>query len=143
MNNLKEKTELFELCKEVSQRTGWDAEDLHDYLRLHKPNGHIEVVNKYSWLADKERYSNSPQTPRFNAENEVVILYTSDYILEKLPPKYRGAWLSVYPMDKQGTWGAGYETEEEGLIADWSDTPLKALLKLVIALDDAGELSHE
>ena len=101
--------ELFELCKEVYERTGWQPTD---------------------WQ---------------HGDEDGQPLYTSDYLLEKLPNKIKGkhstGWLTLSPMDKE-TWGAGYEADHTEHIDDykleWSDTPLKALLKLVIALDDAG-----
>lgn len=63
-------------------------------------------------------------------------IYTSDYLLEKLKgivgsfnlcPQAKGDWVLL----------ANANFEEKGYYAD---SPLKALLKLVIALDDAKEL---
>ena len=61
------------------------------------------------------------------------IKYTSDYLLEKLPPTSvaRGVAFSVATRI-----AATYEQ----LIGAEGDTPLKALLKLTIALSEVGEL---
>lgn len=103
--------ELFELCKEVYKKTGWVT------------GGHwvmIDGVKK--WYVD----------------------YTSDYLLEKLPKNIKDgsdfiwAWLSMDCLGDDG-WQFGYRKGAAApLIKAISDTPFKALLKLVIALDDAG-----
>lgn len=98
-------TELFELCEDVKERTGW-VDKTHVM-----PDGSIRTT------------------------------YTSDYLLEKLPDwanlqkigNDTGAYIASY--DAGRTFSNG-DTE----LAGRADTPLKALLKLVIALDDAGEL---
>lgn len=95
--------ELFELCKQVYEATGWDYQ-----------NGAV---------------------------------YTSDYLLEKLPKKVEGAdwsyWLTLSPMDGE-SWDADYEFEDtEPRHFEYADTPLKALLKLTLALHEAGVLVRE
>lgn len=113
-------SELFELCKEVYKKTGWKCGE--PYLK-------DEVFSMYK-------------------ESDVLYyLYTSDYLLEKLPNKIKSehstGWLTLSPMDKEN-WGAGYEADHTEHIDDykfeWSNTPLKALLKLTISLHKAGEL---
>jgi hypothetical protein len=92
-------TELFELCNEVFQRTGWR-------------DGSLTFI------------SGHPYTP----------IYTSDYLLPKLSTRY----LSLENSATHGNalwvalWGMSVRTS--------ADTPLKALLKLVLALKKAGEL---
>lgn len=106
-------SELFELCKEVYERTEWE-DDLDHF--------------------------DAGDTP----------IYNSDYLLEKLPNKIEGehsiGWLTLSPMNKE-TWSAGYEADYIDDIDDYklerSGTPLKALLKLTIALSEAGELENE
>lgn len=110
--------ELFELCKEVDLASGWKT----DYF-LSNP---IDTKDK-------------------------TYLYTSDYLLEKLP-----LFVNNEPKDELSlvktdiNWGAGYYRamdSDEGVqyLADPNfsvnaDTPLKALLKLTLALHKAGEL---
>lgn len=83
-------------------------------------------------------------------------LYTSDYLLEKLPnelkrsdDQYGALWgMKNLTQMLDGVWDASYRFEDEMNPPDYkysceSDTPLKALLKLTIALSEAGELNNE
>jgi hypothetical protein len=75
-----------------------------------------------SWYITADKQYNTIAVPH----------YTSDYLLEKMP-----FFCGVY-HDSSGVWRADVHI---GLIKRYyAATPLKALLKLVIALDDAGEL---
>jgi hypothetical protein len=93
-------------------------------------------------------------------------LYTSDYLLEKLPDALNSPSFNIayrLQLKKINNWYSceysnhgwfqsmksvftrkGYDTNDDslayGLKPVTGDTPLKALLKLVLALDDAGEL---
>lgn len=121
-------SELFELCKEVYKRTEW------------QPTGYFDgdyVVTQED--ADAGGYD----------DGQLKSLYTSDYLLEKLPkfsPFAKDAYLTVIekqvPKDKREDfyWTAGYFTGYGWGHTGQSDTPLKALLKLTIALHEAGEL---
>ena len=73
-----------------------------------------------------------------NPENDWQA-YDTDYLLEKLPPVLL---TNDDPLRMRDTWTAGtYAWYENEWITDViSDTPLKALLKLTIALSEAGEL---
>ena len=68
-------------------------------------------------------------------------LYTSDYLLEKLPATVKNDfdggndYIILYKKGK--SWYADYMGQFK---RQKSDTPLKALLKLTIALSEAGEL---
>ena len=127
-------SELYELCKEVYERTGW--EDVRDFYhendtfdeetQTFKRNGIFSIVER------KRADYNTP-------------LYTSDYILKKLPVHIdRGVRAkhllvyeeTIYPYT-ENCYRALYEKSE---YQEYSDTPLKALLKLTIALSEAGEL---
>jgi hypothetical protein len=123
--------ELFDLCKKVYELTGWDNITLDYYLRLHKPTKQIVKVSRFSYDADSYRYRNSPETARFREENEVVILYTSDYLLEKLPR---------YEIVDNGVMATAsfYDSDKDAWYYGDDRTALKALLKLVIALEKAG-----
>lgn len=110
-------TELFELCKEVYKLSDYDWTDVPQYFT----QTGLTIV------------------PDTNLD-AITPLYTSDYLLEKLPKTigkkpFHPEWLRLEPItDDQ--WAASYG--DSGKNDEWSDTPLKALLKLVIALDDAG-----
>lgn len=115
-------TELFELCKQVHEATGWN-----DPLPAHfNEEGMFVLYGR----------------PKRVIEGTIYIpLYTSDYLLEKLPRsvQYSGGQITLrVEVQWSGGWHAHYG------MYDWhsaiGETPLKALLKLVIALDDAGEL---
>ena len=98
--------ELFELCKEVYEKTGWNGSTLEKMALS---------------MADSELHSECP-------------LYTSDYLLEKLPATgYKGGILSIKKYESVGDfmYGASYGVFGAEHIAD---TPLKALLKLTISL---------
>ena len=120
MNN-----ELFELCKQVHERTGWD-----------------ELADDHPWITERGVIGYK--------RNGVSPVYTSDYLLGKLPNKIKGkhstGWLILSQVNK-ATWSAGYEADHTEHIDDykveWSDTPLKSLLKLTISLHKAGELNGD
>lgn len=120
-------TELFELCEEVYAKTVWD----NHQLRIHSES--LAVAESFGTL----EYS--------------VPLYTSDYLLEKLPISVESEWshsgnneLTIVKLD--GKYSASYLHSKEDRVAlvgstnliGVADTPLKALLKLVLTLDDAG-----
>ena len=92
--------ELFELCKEVYEKTGW-------------------------------------REPSFGG---LIPTYTSDYLLEKLQGVYGWSDFSLTsdPAESGVVWQSLYYTYDGMDYKYKSDTPLKALLKLVIALNDAG-----
>ena len=100
-------SELFELCKEVYKRTGWD-----------------DLADDHPWITERGVLGYK--------RNGVSPLYTSDYLLEKLP-----GWTE---LRKKTT---NYYIAKRDALVSFSfecDTPLKALLKLTIALSEAGEL---
>ena len=103
-------SELFELCKKVYERTGW-----------------VEVKN---WNTTLERW----EYP-----------YTSDYLLEKLPNPliYHNNDCAIEirrtKKDKY-MWSANIRHSYGQYFKQIADTPLKALLKLCLALKEAGEL---
>lgn len=122
--------ELYKLCKEVYEKTKWGYESERTTPDL-----------------DSWRYS--PITEQWNVVSQAVgsecPLYTSDYLLEKLPPKKQEMHLGIIRdewEDKDSPWLAGYfdifEGESE---VETADIPLKALLKLTLALHDASELT--
>ncbi|MCZ4548195.1 hypothetical protein BS618_32935 [Rhodococcus erythropolis] len=108
--------ELFELCKEVYKRfPEWGV----DYKNVHKCFEDGQVFD--GWITGF--------TP----------LYTSDYLLEKLHGilfKRSRKVISII-FEEDGTYSIDADDIYKGprLNVENGDTPLKALLKLVIALD--------
>lgn len=112
--------ELFELCKVVYERfPEWQIEDAKFFVN---DFGTIETL-----------YAAEILPPAFI----VCPLYTSDYLLERLP--LRSKRIEDTAMLGRATNNNGWSIVY-GDMAYLADTPLKALLKLVIALDDAGQL---
>jgi len=117
--------ELYKLCKEVYEKTGWFGTDEH--IRTEFPTPRTVHSNGKPYEI-KDKLTNIP-------------LYTSDYLLEKLyaykPSMFvmdDGSWC-VMPTDKLADHRASV------VLARNADIPLKALLKLCLALSAAGELS--
>lgn len=110
MNN-----ELFELCKEVYKQTEWDDDSLwHKTYEDYRPDLDISVP-----------------------------IYTSDYLLEKMQItsgwKHGRFYLECCRDDINGIrWEASYNSLRSDFPTSMGRTPLKALLKLVLALNDAG-----
>lgn len=129
--------ELFELCKEVYKRTGW--KDTHDVIDFYE--------GKYTVQKDCSGYVDPFKNGVYWSP-----LYTSDYLLKKLPPAIWDETLDgtkvvcLLTINMQGSGEAiavytiPYDEQFRGAYSNTADTPLKALLKLTIALDEAGEL---
>ena len=116
--------ECFELCKEVYKRfPEWDDTQ----------NGYYFVDSREPLLYDNDVFAVKDDDQWWGQMAFLAPQYTSDYLLEKLPPTSvaRGVAFSVATRI-----AATYEQ----LIGAEGDTPLKALLKLTIALSEAGEL---
>jgi len=113
--------ELFELCKEVS-----------DVLPEWRYTGRI-----YSKEGDILQ-TNSPTLAKLS-----VPVYTSDYLLEKLPHRIGTPRFYQYlRMSKaEMSYCFAYMSPELTFgIQGTANNPLKALLKLTLALKEAGEL---
>lgn len=116
--------ELFELCKEVYKRfPEWE-------------DAYLNAIDKKGQIWDKDA--------AWTYSDHYVPLYTSDYLLEKLPHRipnrpvhFVGRYLEVCPVTPNSVkgWRATYINEP---FTQYADTPLKALLKLTLALNDAG-----
>ena len=133
--------ELFELCKEVYKRfPEWNDTQ----------NGYYFVDGREPLLYDNDVFAVEEDDQWWGQMAFLAPQYTSDYLLEKLaqtdgmPIVFFGhdhgqtntprAWFAH--KDVSGT----LHTEDSG---EGADTPLKALLKLTIALDNAGQLKGE
>lgn len=132
MTDTNQASELYELCKKVYELTGWKQEPDISYLY------------KY-W----DNYDELCVISIEGAYDALVPAYTSDYLLEKLPGYIAltsTTWddVHVYKKDSELDYQACacYQSNVKGkLIQKVADTPLKALLKLTIALSEAGELN--
>jgi hypothetical protein len=117
-------SELFELCKEVYKRfPDWNTGQWIDY---HEGKFTIYTVSD-------NRYG-----------DYVCPLYTSDYLLEKLPATLNDDEGDTYGLTVHivgGDWLANYAFDNVGMWHRYGTTPLKALLELTIALSEAGELN--
>lgn len=125
-------TELFDLCKKVYEKTGWDVNGDHYLLRPTKLNFDKpdKLENQESHGSDYKWQIGKDSEGMWKAK-EVIPLYTSDYLLEKLPPKsYCGKNNVGYGV----AWKTGTDYDQD------ADTPLKALLNLTLALKEAGEI---
>ena len=122
-----ESRELFDLCKQVYKATGWTG--TNQVIGIYYQISEVDV--KYGIFDRSEKRKEPVDTP----------LYTSDYLLEKLPSTIKNEfdgdddYLILYK--KSGSWYADYMGQ---FLRCKDDTPLKALLKLCLALKEAGEL---
>jgi len=123
--------ELFELCKEVYLRNHWwyPMTESHEYYTNFSPR------DKHDRTWRVKRYFG----PKDKTGEQMFPIYTTDYILSKLPYEIDRNLLTMsateYSWDFR--YGMASIARRTGL-GGRSDTPLKALLKLVLALDDAG-----
>ncbi|NHW45944.1 hypothetical protein HAV21_03405 [Paenarthrobacter sp. MSM-2-10-13] len=135
-------TELFELCKEVYKRTGWGA-GTNDRPQYFFHNDEVEPTTDVF----------EPTNPH-EPECEFAPLYTSDYLLEKLkelhkaPHHNSGQSNFVFTIEFGSTGNFWLINCHEGIAASRplksfqksNRTLVNAVLELVIALDDTGEL---
>ena len=125
MTDTNQASELYELCKDVYKRTGW--EDTRDFYhekdtfdeetQTFKRNGIFSIVER------KRADYNTP-------------LYTSDYLLEKLLP------ITSIQLKRKanGDIRLFYFPEKPDYATYDYDTPLKCLLALTIALSEAEQI---
>lgn len=130
--------ELFELCKEVYERTKWGRMDngspTDEYyvanpvsIRLNKPDV-VEGWQIWRW----EDFGESGRLHYKLGKEQAYPLYTSDYLLEKLP----------FPTEigcDSFTWIGKYENRGKQ-VWERADTPLKALLRLTLKLHEENIL---
>lgn len=113
-------TELIELSKKVYYLTKWEPSDRYIMSDNYFPKDPVTFVSSTGKTAN---------TPAHYIEE--CPLYTSDYLLEKLPSgtdlfKRSDGYVVIGPGNDPSS--------------NLSDTSLKALLKLTLALHKAGEL---
>lgn len=121
-------TELFELCKGVYEATKWTD------------------TTQYLWVDDSFHSTHpewdSIETASHNMSGKGIPLYTSDYLLEKLPKAIkRYSRFELTPTMANTRWSAGYwSIDRLNSQSAVSDTPLKSLLKLTLELHKKGLL---
>jgi hypothetical protein len=127
--------ELFTLCKQVYEKTGWvNTENV--FIKEWNDAGKNE-----NGIKIKECTNKVVPTLSFAANNMTSPFYTSDYLLEKLPPKITGFYQYFSLKRLAGAYETPPWTATYGKgMKFYADTPLKALLKLTLALAEAGEL---
>jgi len=131
-------TELFDLCKQVYEKTGW-----RDTFAVYEQTDGIPLGTPYVAYPELEKRYGLWSTQEMKKQTP---LYTSDYLLEKLPGligAYQSKWVQCLRLAKNEKHGylAGYiGTDLVWTHSNQSDTPLKALLRLTLALSEAGEL---
>ncbi len=148
-----ESSELFELCKQVYKATGWGRMDNGS------PTDEYYAANPVSILLNKPdvikgwqiwRWEDFGESGRLHfslGKGQAYPLYTSDYLLEKLPfqTKYtrgdgriaKGWCYLVLTYADNGQSVATYANRNKEWIEPfYSDTPLKALLKLTLKLHE-------
>ena len=110
--------ETLELCKRLYELTGWETDTWYD-----------------------------SKIAQVGGERVQHPVYTSDYLLDKLPKKIQNDeenWLDIYHDADTHRWQALYEYAKGDPWGDFyeaaADTPLKALLKLSITLAEKGLL---
>lgn len=150
-----EDNELFTLCKQVYEMTKLGRMDnsssTDEYYKanpvqssLDKPDV-IKGWQVWRW----EDFRESGRLHYYLGKGQAYPKYTSDYLLEKLPKMFVGDhgdgegefWLALFP--EKDRWTACYPLDsDEYHIRNsvHSDTPLKALLKLVLALKADNKL---
>lgn len=118
--------ELFELCKRVYEATGWDDTQ----------NGYYNINGKEPLLYDKDNFDIHKE-PWWGQMAYLSPAYTSDYLLEKLPRSVENNYKPTLTPVVQKDWRAAYDSDD-GFVwrSEYSDTPLKALLKLTLKLHE-------
>lgn len=128
--------ELFELCKEVYERKSWGIRILPEEVIMGVQCPKM-VQPEFLPMYQNGKLTGDEMFDHSEIEGTIP-LYTSDYLLNQLPRWKEGYRFTLSPaLDDK--WRAAYDTDDgQAWDAYYADTPLKALLKLVIALDDKG-----
>ena len=137
---MKESNELFELCKQAYEATGWK----YTIGRFHDDGSYDGYVG-HKGVA----YTPNPQDAEWLPKD--IPLYTSDYLLEKLPRAVKfygdpasmsGSGYSYLSIERPvaSNWCASYRYEGYPIHCGFGDTPLEALLRLTLKLHEEGLL---
>jgi len=118
--------ELFELCKQVYEVIGLDND------------GNLNAIRSDGSIYEKD--------PAWLSSKNYAPLYTSDYLLEKLPKTFDDYYIDVSWSNNKYGWWAEYFTNDYTPNRPMSkyrcnaNTTLKALLKLTLKLHKEGIL---
>ena len=137
MTDTNQASELHELCKKVYELTKWEQR--------------ANISELYEYWDD---YDELCVISVEDTDDELTPAYNSDYLLEKLPAHFYGGTIAMTAETDEGPtrysffYEDNYETAKvvhckNVRLQGWDDTPLKALLKLTIALSEAGELNDQ
>jgi len=131
--------ELFDLCKQVYEKTGWrdtlDYQWMKEDLTIDNQRGTDTGVKGGWWYYEY-------------IEGQVP-LYDSDYLLEKLPSVVQDTDDKIFRVitmwiNGDGSTHAGYAEpyahDDKYAHSQTSDRMVNTLLKLTLALSEAGEL---
>ena len=130
---MSKKTELFELCKEVYKRTGWkeDTTGFGMYYTEDVYEDGSSLWNQYCWSEGKA--PNGNWIPKYSIE----------YIMPLMPSGIQLVKMATgnnYMARKNYGSSTTHTRDFYNKLRHESDTPLKALLRLTIALHKVGEL---
>lgn len=122
-----ESRELFDLCRSVYKATGWTG--TNQVIGIYYQISEVDV--KYGIFDRSNKRKEPVYTP----------LYTSDYLLEKLPSPLifhnNDCAIEVRRTKKDKyMWSANIRHSYGQFFKQLSDTPLKALLKLTLKLHE-------
>lgn len=130
--------ELFELCRDLYKSTGWLKHGSDLEADFYFATNDLEFKTENYELISREHH----HFPGGYIGQDFIPLFTSDFLLTKLQLFLSGERRSVVLKVRDGIWYVDADNIYIGprLNGVDSDTPLKALLKLTIALHDVGEL---
>jgi hypothetical protein len=129
-----------ELCKELYELSGWEPDNWFDTDTADgSPEEYLLTYEDVTVGYGGELRPNTAPA------------YDLGYLLRKLPVRIAEDvndiyWLSITPMDRQGTWSLSYEgnrEESDDLYFNFGDTPEDAAAKLAIELFKQGILTKE
>ena len=124
---------LFELCKQVYEATGWGDTDKVFSKVINRRAGSVTSVGRGYKATRKTDGYVVRVVRRDNRQKYTIPLYTSDYLLEKLPNG------TTILKDVQGF--KAWNVYNRKRIATYTcDSPVEALLKLTIKLHEEALL---
>jgi len=87
-----------ELSRELYKLSGW--KDTIYWWRFHKLNKLSKLYTFNEMDNDRYRFRNSPETPRFNEENEFFPAYDLGYLLRKLEASEKTIGIEYHSLEQ-------------------------------------------